>query len=204
VVVENQAGRKLVGHLLAAANGEAVWQKRSHLAGRLGRRVASSALTVRDRPLLPGGFGSRWFDGEGLAARELEVVAAGELRAYYLDSYHARKLGMEPTSGTRSNVELAPNTAGGLEGLLRRVDQGLLVTGFPGGSFNPTTGDFSLAVAGQWLEGGEPAGPVEGMNLAGTADGLWEALEAVADDPYPYAPLRCPSLLFGELKLGGA
>jgi PmbA protein len=204
VVVENQAGGKLVGYLAGALSGEAVWQKRSYLAGGLGRPVASPVLTLRDRPLLPGGFGSRWFDGEGLAAQELAVISGGELKAFYLDTYHARKLGMEPTSGSRSNLELMPTAEGGLAGLLSRVDRGLLVTGFPGGSFNPTTGDFSLGVAGQWLEGGEPAGAVEGMNLAGNARELWEALREVADDPYPYAPVRCPSLLFGELRLGGA
>ncbi|MFZ5584349.1 MAG: TldD/PmbA family protein [Thermodesulfobacteriota bacterium] len=203
VLVENLAAQRLVGDLLACLAGPTLQQGKSYLRDSLGKSVAAPILTIRDEPLMPGGFGSRWYDGEGVAARPLALIEAGVLANFYLDTYHARKLGLMPTTGGGSNVTLASTRTGGFEQMLTEVQRGLAVTGFLGGNFNSTTGDFSYGVQGLWLEGGQVAHAVEGMNLAGNFAGLWGALIAVGDDPFPYAKLRAPSLLFGEAQLGG-
>jgi len=203
VLVENQAAMRLVGDLLACLSGPTLQQGKSYLRDQLGQVVAGPLLTISDEPLLPGGFGSRWYDGEGVAAQSLPLIKAGRLENFYLDTYHARKLQLAPTTGGGSNVVLAPSHGLGFGRMLAGVKRGLAVTSFLGGNFNSTTGDFSYGVQGLWIEDGQPAHAVEGMNLAGNFAELWQGLAAVGNDPFPYAKLRAPSLLLAEVQLAG-
>ncbi|MFH1034455.1 MAG: TldD/PmbA family protein [Pseudomonadota bacterium] len=204
VLVENQAASRLLGDLLSCLAGATLYQERSYLKGRLGQSVASPLLSVGDQPLLPQGFGSRWYDGEGVAAQPFSLIEKGVLQSYYLDTYYARVLGLTPTTGSNSNVLLTPSQAGGFGQMLSGLGRGLAVTSFLGGNFNSTTGDFSYGLQGLWVEGGQVAHAVEGMNMSGNFAELWAALRRVGDDPFPYTKVRCPSLLFGEMRLSGA
>ncbi len=204
LLVENSVAGRLVGEILGCLAGAALDQKQSYLADRLGQSLASPLLNMRDEPLEPGGLASRWFDGEGLAAQPRQVIEGGALRAYFLDTYYAKRLGLAPTAGSSTNLKFAPSRAGGFEQMLEDMPSGLAVTGFLGGNFNGTTGDFSFGVRGLWIENGRVAHPVEGMNIAGNYDDLWRSLAAVGDDPYAYSRLATPSLLFDEAMIAGA
>lgn len=203
VLVGNAVAGQLLGRMLPALEGRALHQRRSFMAGKLNQPVASPLLTLRDEPLLPGGFASRWFDGEGVAAAPMAVIERGVLKHYYLDTYYSRALNLPPSASSPSNLVLEPSHKLDAAGLSAQVDGGLYVTGFLGGNFNTTTGDFSLGVQGHWLKGGKREHAVEGMNLSGNMLEFMNGLMAVGDDPYPFAAFRCPSLVFGEARLGG-
>ena len=79
MVVEARAAGKLVGQLLGPLHGAPLQQQRSFLEGRMGQAIGSPLLDLRDDPLVPRAFGSRLFDGEGLAARPRPVVERGVL-----------------------------------------------------------------------------------------------------------------------------
>jgi PmbA protein len=203
LVLEARAAGKLVGQLLGPMHGASLQQQRSFLEGRLGEAIGSPLLDLRDDPLLPRGFGSRLFDGEGLAARPRQVVEQGVLRSWFIDTYYGRKLGLPPTSGRPSNLlwrcGTRPRAA-----LLAEVGEGVLVTGFLGGNSNGTTGDFSLGVRGFRIRAGQLAEPVAEMNVSGNHKELWHRLAAVGDDPYPYSSFRTPTLVFDGLQFSGA
>ncbi len=202
MVVEARVAGKLVGQLLGPMHGAPLQQQRSFLEGRVGQAIGSPLLDLRDDPLVPRGFGSRHFDGEGLAARPRPVVERGVLAGWFLDTYYGRKLGLPPTSGRPSNLLWRcgdrPRAA-----LLAGVGEGVLVTGFLGGNSNGTTGDFSLGVRGFRLRGGQVAEPVGEMNVSGNHRELWHRLVAVGDDPYPYSSLRSPTLVFEGVQFSG-
>jgi PmbA protein len=202
MVVEARVAGKLVGQLLGPLHGAPLQQQRSFLEKRMGQAIGSPLLDLRDDPLIPRGFGSRHFDGEGLASRARPVVEQGVLASWFLDTYYARKLGLPPTSGRPSNVVWRcgdrPRPA-----LLAGVGEGVLVTGFLGGNSNGTTGDFSLGVRGFRIRAGQVAEPVGEMNVSGNHRELWLRLVAVGDDPYPYSSLRTPTLVFEGVQFSG-
>jgi PmbA protein len=202
LVVEARAAGRLAGYLLGAMTAGALQQKRSFLEGRQGTLIASPLLDLTDDPLVPRGFGSRRYDGEGLAARTRRVVEGGILASFYVDTYYGRKLGLAPTTGRPSNLSwrLGTRSRGTL---LADVGEGVLVTGFLGGNSNSTTGDFSLGVRGFALRGGRLAEPIGEMNVSGNHLALWKQLAAVGDDPYPYSTLRTPTLVFEGVQLAG-
>lgn len=204
VVVENQSAGSLLGYLLEPMNGASVYRKTSYLQDSLGKPIASPLLTMQDKPHLKGGFGSTWFDGEGVATSDTTLIDQGVLRHFLLDSYYARALDLKPIIGSTTNLTLVPSVEKGRDELLQDIDNGLLLTGFMGGNFNSTTGDFSFGLSGQWIENGRKAYPVETMNMSGNFKQLWNNLAAVGNDPFKYSSNLSPSLLFNAVQLSGA
>lgn len=201
-VVEAVVTSRLLNDLLWPLGGQAIQQKRSFLADKLGKKVAADLLTITDDPLLPEGLGSTTFDGEGMSTMRRPIVERGVLKNFLLDTYYASKLGTEPTTSGTSNL-VFPTGKRDLFGLCAAMGKGILVTGFLGGNLNWATGDFSLGIRGQWVENGKIAHAVSEMNLSGNVLELWSRLLDLGNDPYPYSASRCPSLRFDKLQFSG-
>lgn len=202
MVLDNKAGARMVSALLSPMAASGLQQRRSFLEGRAGARIGSDLLTLTDEPLIPRGLGSRQFDGEGISARRLPLFEAGVLKNYYVDTYYGKKLGMNPTTGTTSNLAWSLGTRSKAE-LIKDAGEGILVTGFLGGNSNGTTGDYSLGVQGFMIRSGEIAEPVAEMNVAGNQLELWKRLVAVGNDPYPFSQLQTPTLSFEGVSFAG-
>lgn len=202
IAVESRAAGRMGSMIFGPLSASSLQQKRSWLEGKLGETIGSPLLDVRDDPFVKRGFGSRLFDGEGIAAKPFPVFERGVLRSYYVDTYYGRKLGMKPTTSRMSNHAWVPGTRS-LGELLADMKEGVLVTGFLGGNSNGTTGDFSLGVKGFRIRAGAIAEPVGEMNLSGNHMDLWKRLAAVGNDPYPYSASRTPTLVFEGVQLAG-
>ena len=68
---------ELISELLSADEAQG---GRSLLAGKIGRTVASSLVTLRDDPRRRGGLGSRQVDDEGLLTRDKAMIEEGILK----------------------------------------------------------------------------------------------------------------------------
>jgi len=203
IVVENRAAGRLLGFMQNGLYGRNLQQKSSYLEGKKGEQIASELLTIYDDPFVPRGNGSRHFDDEGLSARRMPIIEKGVLKNYYIDSYYARKLGVEATTGGGSNgvFDLGDKDQAGW---LREVGRGLLVTGFLGGNSNSSTGDFSTGVQGFLFENGEIVRPVGELNVAGNHLEFWHSLIGLGNDPYPFSSLLTPTLVFDGVTVAGA
>ena len=202
-VVEGRVVGRLLRGLQRPLDGNSIQQRRSFLADKLGQAITSPVLSVTDDPLLSGGLGSRTYDREGMAATRRPVLEAGVLRSFFLDTYYASKLGQEPTTGKPGNLVFAPGERD-LVGLVATMDRGILVTGFSGGNSNAATGDFSIGIKGQWVEGGKVVRPVAEMNLAGNHLAFWKQLAEVGNDPFEHATVRAPSMRFEDVQFSGS
>ncbi len=203
MVVDSRAAGQLIGRLLGAATARRVQQGQSFWADLVGKKAFSDKLTIVDDPLIPRGFGSRHFDDEGISSKYLPIVENGEVRNLYVDTYHGRKTGMKPTTGSASNRVIGLGEQS-LEGLLGEVGSGVYVTSWLGGNADNTTGDFSLGLRGHMIENGEIGRPVGEMNVTGNLRDLFNRLQVVGNDVYPYSTTLSPSLVFGEVDFSGA
>lgn len=203
LVVDRTAAGRLVGALLGPARGWAVQQGRSFWAEKQGQALISKVLELRDEPLLPRALSSRLFDGEGIAARPLTIVQGGALRNLYVDTYYARKLGVEPTTGDSSNLVVTPGE-GDLQSLVRDAGEGIYVTSWLGGNSDGTSGEFSLGLRGHLIERGTIGAPVGEMNVTGNLLELFSRLRRVGGDPWTYGSLHTPTLVFEGVSFSGA
>ena len=202
LVLDNRAGGRLVSALLSPMSASSIQQRRSFLEGRAGQVIGSPLLSLTDDPLIPRGFGSRHFDGEGLSARRLPLFDAGVLKNFYIDTYYGKKLSLPPTTGGASNLSWTRGE-GSQQALIEQARDGVFVTGFLGGNSNGTTGDYSLGIQGFMIRGGGIAEPIAEMNISGNQVELWKRLVAVGADPYPFSPLRTPTLVFEGVSFAG-
>jgi PmbA protein len=203
MLVDARAAGSLIGRLMGPANARRVHQGQSFWTELVGEKAFSDKLSITDNPLIPRGFGSRHFDGEGISSKVLPIVENGVVRNLYVDTYHGRKAGMEPTTGSASNRVVTPGEHS-LEGLLKEVGNGVYVTSWLGGNADQTTGDFSLGLRGHMIENGEIGRPVGEMNVTGNLRDLFSQLELVGNDVYRYSSTLTPSLVFGGVDFSGA
>ena len=67
--------------------------------------------------------------------------------------------------------------------MIGRVDKGLLVREVLGmHTANPISGDFSVGIAGLWIEGGKVAYPVREGAIAGNLISIFSGIDAVGSD----------------------
>ncbi len=214
VIFDPLTAPSLLGHLVQCVNGYAVYRGASFLAGRLDEVIASEQVTVIDDGRLPGGLGSKPFDGEGQATRRNVVIERGRLASYLLDSYSARKLELKTTgnagrsaasapSATPTNLWLEPGSLS-LEDIIGRTSRGLLVTELIGMGFNPVTGDYSQGAVGFWIEAGEILHPVHEVTIAGHLGDMLSSIDAIGNDLLWLGRVAAPSLRVARMTVAGS
>ena len=202
VVVDTECASKLLTPVLNALGGFSLQQKNSFLVDSLGKQLFPEKLTILDLPRTAGETGSRLFDSEGVATREMSIVDKGVVKTYFLNTYMAAKMEMEPTIEDAIRVKVLPT--GGhktLEDLLKAAGDCILVTGFNGGNSNPATGNFSYGIEGFLVKDGKKVHPVRELLITGNFLQLWGTLLATADDARPCLSKLIPSLAFTNVDI---
>lgn len=202
MLLDNTTASRLFSPLIGAMYGTALQQKNSFLLDKLGKQITSDKLTVMDTPHISRAFGSRWFDGEGVATTDRVIIDKGVLQTYFIDTYNSKKLDMSPTIASPSIIQASSGNRGFGE-IINSVQNGIWITGFNGGNSNPTTGDFSFGIEGFLIERGVATIPVSEMNITGNILDLWTDLEEVGNDPRETSSWRLPSLLFSNVNFSG-
>lgn len=194
----------LLGHLVTAIRGGSLYRKSSFLLDELGNPLFPEFVTIHENPFESRGMASAPFDSEGVATRSQSFVLNGVLTRYALDSYAARRLGMEST-GNGGGVRNLKITSGGLnrESLIREMGEGFLVTELMGQGVNTTTGDYSRGAAGFWIEGGEIAYPVEEITIAGNLKDMFRQIVAVGNDVDRRGNIQSGSILLERMSIAG-
>lgn len=212
VIFENRLAAQLISPILQAMSGPAVARGVSFLKDRLGQKVLSDAVTLIDDPLRPKGLGSTPFDDEGVAVRRRELISAGVINGWLLNTASAAQLGMETTGHASRGLAGPPGVSGhnlhmepgerDLAGLMADAGSGLLVTSMFGPSLNPNTGDWSAGVSGFWFEDGQIAWPVSEITVAGALLDLAGRIVTGSDLEFR-GSFNCPSLLIDGVAIAG-
>ena len=194
----------LLGHLLQAIGGTALYRKESYLRDSLGKQALATGHTLAEHPHRKRGLGSAAFDGDGVATRAKSFIADGIVESYVLGTYSARRLGLATTgnSGGARNVALEAETQE-LSALLRQMGNGLMVTTLMGQGVNLVTGDYSRGAGGFWVAGGELAYPVDEVTVAANLDAMFKGIVGCGDDVDRRGNIHVGSLLVGEMTVAG-
>jgi len=205
VIFEADIARGLFGNFVSAIKGNNLYRNSSFLVDHLGRRIFPEFLHIHEQPWLKKALGSAPYDNEGVATQARDLVTDGVLQGYVLDSYSARKLGMETTgnAGGVHNLIVDPGERD-LPGLLRAMDTGLLITEVIGFGVNILTGDYSRGVAGFWVEGGEVQYPVDEITVAGNLRDMFAGISAIGNDVDRRGNVRTGSVLIEQMTIAGA
>ena len=213
VIFDPETASQLLGTIVSALSGYALYRRASFLLDQLTKPVAAPVVTVEDDGTLPREVGSKPFDGEGLPTRKKKIIDGGVLKSYLLDSYTARKLNLKPTgNATRgvgdppgvapTNLRLLPGEQAP-EAIIRSVPSGFYVTELIGFGVNLATGDYSQGAAGVWIEKGELAFPVEEVTIAGNLREMLMQIEAIGNDLPKHRGVASPTIKIGRMTIAG-
>ena len=192
----------LLGHLIGAISGGALYRRASYLLDALGREVAPEFLTLAEQPHLPKAIGSAGFDGDGVQTGAKAFVENGRLASYVLDTYAARRLGMETTGNAGGVFNLGVECDKvPVDALMQDMGTGLIVTELMGQGVNLVSGDYSRGAAGFWLEDGKPAFPVDQITIASNLDTMLRGIAAVGDDVDTRGNIRTGSILVRSMTV---
>ncbi len=208
VLFESPLAAGLLGSLVQAISGGALYRQSSFLMNSLGKQVLPKHIDLFEDPFVKRGKGSSPFDDEGVRVAARQVIDAGRVRGYFLSSYTARKLGMPTTgnAGGSHNLVLRSRLTrpeDDLDAMIRNMGSGLLVTELMGQGVNYVTGDYSRGASGFWVENGRIAYPVEEITIAGNMKNMLRDIEAVGADIYNYGAKSVGSVLVGKMKVAG-
>lgn len=220
VVLSPDAATALLQTTATGLLGEAVFKRRSYLAGRIGQPVASELLTVLDDPFDVRGLAARPCDDEGTPSRRTVLIDNGVLAGYLHSFDTARAAGLPSTghayrSSYRATPEVAPSCVVVAEGeralpeLLSAHEPCIYVHDLIGGRANSMrvlNGRYSMALGGYWWRGGGWGEPVESIGISGHLDDLWGRLVEVgrgAEAQSSSYSVITPALVFSDVDVKG-
>ncbi|MCD6026423.1 MAG: pmbA [Solimicrobium sp.] len=198
----------LVGALVQAISGGALYRKSTFLVDSLGKTIFPSHVQLTEDPHIIGAAGSSPFDGEGVKTRKRDVVKNGMIKGYFLSTYSARKLGMQTTgnAGGSHNLSFSSNLTkprDNLNAMLKKMGTGLLVTELMGQGVNYMTGDYSRGASGFWVENGVIQYPVEEITIASNLADMFKQIVAIGADTIIRGTKQTGSILIENMMVAG-
>jgi TldD protein len=211
-----------VGH---ATEGDIILEGDSCLEGKLGQRIGSELVTVKDDPsLMQNGYYP--FDDEGSVAAETVLVEEGILRSYLNSRESAARLGGTPRNARSEGIDrpvvrmsntYIANGEWKLEEILEELGDGVYLAGSRGGQVSTGEGVFQFnAKRGYLVKDGEKAGLLRDVSLSGRILETLMHVKAVGND-LKFNSGRCgkagqlvpvsdgsPHLLVEQATVGGA
>ena len=217
ILLRPDAAADLMETFVSVFSADSAQHGTSLLRGREGEMIASDCVCLWDDPLLPGGYGSRAFDAEGVATRKNAVVKDGKLITLLHNLKTARKQGVEttasaarasvagPITSTPSNFYFASGSMSRKQ-LFGAAGKALLITELMGlhSGANAVSGDFSLGAKGFLIRNGKIDRPVNQITIAGNFFELLRNIRAVGSDlEFNTGRFSSPTLLVDGLSVAG-
>lgn len=213
------------GHALEATS---VADKNSPFWDKLGKRIASSKVTLIDDGNIEDEWGSKTYDDEGCETRKNILIENGILKSFLVDRFHSKKMNHEITgSGRRESYEYIPTSrmnntylASGtdkIEDMFQSITYGVFCNRLNGGTVDPTTGNFNFTcIEGYLIENGKITKPLKTFSLIGNNQDIMMQVEMVSDNLYletgycgsssGYIPVTIgqPTIKVHKILIGGA
>ena len=182
VIMSPQVAGTLVHEVFGhAAEADWIANGRSLLKDKLNMRIGTDIMTIYDDGSMDGGWGTIYYDDEGIPAKNTILLDKGILIQYMHSRQTAEKLGMELTGNARAqdythriiprmtNTCLAPGTHT-IEEMIGMVKKGILVDKYTTALEDPAGGSFELkTLGGNIIENGELKEPLERTTLSSSS-----------------------------------
>jgi len=214
VVLANRVATSFIGYFLSAAIADSVQRHSSFLEGKLNTKVASSKVTIEEKPLKKNIFFS-YFDDEGVATYNKPVVKKGVLATYFYNRETAKKDGVSSTgngswAGTKigtsfTNVFVKPGKSS-FEEMIAPIEEGVFITDIMGlgTGMNGSSGDFSCQAEGFFIKGGKIVKPVTLITLSGNLLKMFKDVKALDNETrMGFSGISCPNIYIKSMNIGG-
>jgi PmbA protein len=204
VIFHSEIANHLIRTFLEAISGGNLYRNASFLVNHIGKSIFAKKISIYEKPHLQSALGSVPFDDEGVRTSDRVLIDEGILCGYLLNSYSARKLGLQTTgnAGGFHNI-LLKTSQFNLNDLIKQMGKGLLVTEVMGQGINLVTGDYSRGAVGFWVENGEIQYPVEEITIAGNLKNMYQNIMAIGNDINNKSSVQTGSIFLEKMMIAG-
>ena len=195
-------------------SSEEVQKKSSMLEGKLNKRVASRIVTLQEKPLQKNCFFT-YFDAEGVARKNKDLISRGTLKTYLYNRETALKDGIQTTAN--ATFENGKIGIGVTQLVLKKkkktfdemivlIEKGVFISDVQGlgTGMNTESGDFSCQAEGYLIENGKLTKPLSLITLSGN---LFRMMKDIVDlddkDELLTNRVNTPDVYIKSLSIGG-
>ena len=213
-VLSSDVVSSLVKFYVGHASSEEVQKKSSLFMGKINEKVASSKVTIEEKPLARTVF-ARWFDDEGVATKNKFIVKNGILQGYLYNLTTAHKDGVSSTGngylgGGKMDVDfgflvMKPGKKS-LDELFAEIGNGVYITEVSGlhSGMNPQSGNFSLQSTGFLIKDGKKDRGLDLITVSGNIVDLFKDIQAVGSDVRVFpSEVSCSSVIVKKIIVSG-
>jgi PmbA protein len=215
VLLSNRISAQLLGMFNSGFYAERIQKGQSKLKGKLGQKIASDLVTIRNAPHRPDLSGSTYFDSEGVLTQDLDVIKNGQFESVLYNLESAAIDNVAPTgngsrgysgkSGTAFNNFVFDLGDSSSEQLIKELHTGLFIVKLEGGSgCSAISGDISIGAQGFWVENGVIVEPVDSLTLSTNYFDLLQNVVGVSSSYNDhFSSMKVPDLLISEMSVAG-
>ena len=213
-VLSHDVFSNFVEVMVGSADAESIQKESSFLVGKLHEKVASSKITISERPLDKNQLFTS-FDAEGVARQNRDIIKKGILQTYLYNRETALKDGVETTGNAAyrggkiatayTNLAVKPSKKS-FEEMIAPIKEGVYITTIQGlgTGMNETNGDFSCQATGYMIRDGKLAEPLTLITLGGNVLKMFETIKDI-DSKREFLPqgIVCPDVYIKSMSIGG-
>lgn len=212
-VLNSQVTASLLSSFISHSIADEVQKNTSMFKDKLHQKIASSKVTIEERPLDKSPL-FRSFDDEGVATFNKKIVNKGVLETYLYNLATAKKDNVESTgNGYRGggkvvtstvNLVLKPGTKSEAD-LFKMIGEGIYITDVEGlhSGLNAQSGNFSLQAKGYLIENGARGRPVCLITIAGNLFELFKDVKEVGSNSTRHGSVLSPSVYIKSIAVSG-
>ncbi|KAA0257419.1 TldD/PmbA family protein [Deferribacter autotrophicus] len=215
LVFENTVMAEFLDLIADLVNAENIIKNKSFLKEKLGKKIASSVLTIYDDTKLERGVGSYYFDDEGVVGGKTDIISEGELKSYLHNSYTSKKLNTKNTGNaslsSSGKIEISSSNfivkegEKELQSEITKYNDVLLITDVMGMHMaDPISGEFSVGINGIYYKNGEAVTPFKEMVLTANLKELLENCAVIFNDIRDFGGIITPSVMFDKFPVSGS
>ncbi len=215
ILFDNFTSSELLGILKQSFYANNVYKKKSILEEKQGQKVFSDKINIIDDGLLPGGWATDIFDGEGINMQRKPLCVGGVINSFLCDIEYANRFNTKSTGNSSISSYMLPPEIGStnffiengetmLIDIIGSMKEGLYINELMGLHMaKPYTGEFSLGASGFYIKNGKIEFSVKGIVVSGNLIQLFNNVVNLANDIRFFGGVGSPSILFENIQVSG-
>ncbi|AEX85446.1 putative Zn-dependent protease-like protein [Marinitoga piezophila KA3] len=197
--------------LIPMISAENAQKNMSPLKEKLGEKIGSDIVNIKDIPYYEGSLNNAPFDSEGVPTQEKTILENGVFKTFLYNLKTAKKEGKESTGNALGrgiapvNMYFEPGKKN-FDELVETLGDGIIITSLEGlhSGANPISGEFSLGAQGLKVENGKIVSGVEQITISGNFLDVLSKIEEAGNDMWiSFSSTIAPSVIISEIDIAG-
>ena len=203
LIFDKRISKNFLSIFASAISSSAIAKGTTFLKDKLNQQVFNSEINILDHGNIRKANGSRYFDSEGIAVVNLDLIKNGILQDYLIDTYNGKKINRKSNGRASGTTNLYfQNGSKTFKDLIKSENKILYIKETIGHGTNIINGDYSVGASGMMIENGEFSYPVSEITIAGNLINIFKNITLADDLEFNYAT-NSPTMMVEGMVVGG-